>query len=218
MHKWAKCMADSLKAKVDELGVSNIDGELLCDLEKWSAVIKNIACFEKDYLIIEAMEESDADENAKAFMEMDEDYPKRYYNHNRYKNGRYAPKGHGRIRGYVEPEYHDMTDMEGMERMRDMDANMGRMYYTEPINSNESDNTHVVRDSREGRSGMMRRTYMESKEVHTNGTAEDKKAKMQELEKYADTLKDDIKDMTKDMSSEERQMLKTKLANMSTML
>ena len=54
---------------------------------------------------------------------------------------------------------------------RDMDRDMGRMYYTETSSSG-------MRDAREGRSGMSRRTYMENKELHKANTQQDKEAKV----------------------------------------
>jgi hypothetical protein len=80
--------------------------------------------------------------------------------------------------------------MEGKEKMgephhyyteyRDMDRPNGKMYYTEPSGSNMgafSGNTNMsrqymewdyptMRDKREGRSYMSRKTYMEAKEMH----------------------------------------------------
>lgn len=68
-----------------------------------------------------------------------------------------------------------------------------------------------MRDSREGRSGMSRRGYMETKEMHKGNTAEDKQAKMKELEKYMGELSGDITEMISDATPEEKSMLKSKL-------
>lgn len=75
---------------------------------------------------------------------------RRFYDNYRYANGRFAPKGSGSYRprssgrrgrrGYIEPPYlhmpydygYDMDDYDyaDMERMRDMDRDMNRMYYS----------------------------------------------------------------------------------------
>lgn len=68
-----------------------------------------------------------------------------------------------------------------------------------------------MRDSREGRSGMSRRGYMETKEMHKGNTAEDKQAKMKELDKYMGDLSGDITEMISNATPEEKSMLKSKL-------
>ena len=122
---------------------------------------------------------------------------------------------------------------------RDMDRDMGRMYYTEPSMRNtrggyndgrglrdtsfagrERDNwgEHYekevpidLRDSREGRSPMSRRHYMESKEMHHG-----KEKKMKELEQYLKELSEDIIEMIDGASPEERQMLEKKMTHLTS--
>lgn len=126
---------------------------------------------------------------------------------------------------------------------RDMDRNIGRMYYdgnygnssgrgsgsgnSEGSSSNsgssrgydemmyprymEKDWPVEMRDKREGRSPMSRRSYMESKEMH-----HDQAKKMQELEKYMQELSKDITEMIEDASPEEKQLLKSKVATLAT--
>lgn len=176
MHRWAKQIMECVKAKVESIGIDNFEGQNLDDLKDFTEIAKNIACFDKDYHIVEAMKKSEDDEEIMRMIEEYEDYPRRYYDNYRYANGRFAPKGHGTRRGYAEPPYyHQMpedyrtwSDMPDRERMRDLDRMGGRMHYTEP-----------VRDSREGRSGALRKSYMETKEMH-----KDKDTTMQSLERY----------------------------------
>ena len=78
---------------------------------------------------------------------------------------------------------------------RDIDQNQGRMYYS----------GNDLRDIKEGRSPMIRRTYMESKEMH-----KDKNSQMQELEKYTRELSADVIDMIRGSSMEEKQILQIK--------
>lgn len=84
-----------------------------------------------------------------------------------------------------EPEYY-----------RDMDRQKGKMYYTETLNH----------DTREGKSGQMRKYYMESKEM-----GKDKGEKMKSLEEYMKSIAEDITEAIEGASPEERSMTKQKL-------
>lgn len=104
---------------------------------------------------------------------------------------------------------------------RDIDRDYGKMYYDGkggnftrgprepeyfmPI-QDFPQYPREMRDVREGRSPMIRRSYMESKEMHKG-----KEVEMQELEKYMQELSTDITDMIKEASPEEKQMLQQKL-------
>lgn len=151
---------------------------------------------------------------------MSEEDSRRFYDAWRYKSGRFAPKGRGTRRGYDEPPYYHMTPEQYREHdpeyWRDMDRHMGKMYYTEPITMGANRSTMSgMRDSREGRSGQSRRTYMETKEMHRSNTPEDKQQKMKELEKYMGELSGDITEMISDASNEEKTMLKSKLQTLA---
>lgn len=214
MHKWAKQIMECVKAKVEAIGLDNFEGQNLDDLKDFTEIAKNIACFDKDYRIVEAMEKSEDNEDIMRMVEQYEDYPdRRFYDNYRYANGRFAPKGRGTRRSYIEPPYyHQMPDdyrtwedKPVQERMRDLDRMSGRMHYTEP--------TTATRDSREGKSGMMRRSYIEAKEMH-----KDKDTTMQELEKYLKGVSEDITDVIGNMTPEERSMLKSKMSTLVTKL
>ena len=86
---------------------------------------------------------------------------------------------------------------------RDIDQNQGRMYYS----------GNDLRDIKEGRSPMIRRTYMESKEMH-----KDKNSQMQELEKYTRELSADVMDMIRGSSMEEKQILQRKLNEIASQI
>lgn len=62
------------------------------------------------------------------------------------------------------------------------------------------------RDSREGRSGQSRRSYMESKEM-----GKEKGEKMKELENYMKELSEDVTEMIQGASAEEKALLKQKM-------
>lgn len=214
MHKWAKQIMECVKAKVEAIGLDNFEGQNLDDLKDFTEIAKNIACFDKDYRIVEAMEKSEDNEDIMRMVEQYEDYPdRRFYDNYRYANGRLAPKGRGTRRGYIEPlyfhqmpdDYRTWEDKPMQERMRDLDRMGGRMHYTEP--------TTATRDSREGKSGMMRRSYIEAKEMH-----KDKDTTMQELEKYLKGVSEDITDVIGSMTPEERSMLKSKMSTLVTKL
>ena len=197
MHKWAKQIMECVKAKVDGIGIDNFEGQNLDDLKDFTEIVKNIACFDKDYRIVEAMEKSEDNEDIMRMLERYEDYPeRRFYDHYRYADGRFAPKGRGTYRrGYEEPPYWHMTP----EMYRDMDKENGRMYYTEPMHT-------------ESRYESAKRAYTESKELHKGNEPQDKEAKMRELEKYMKEMSDDLLNLMKGMSQEEMNMAKSKLS------
>lgn len=56
MHKWAKQIMECVKAKVDGIGIDNFEGQNLDDLKDFTEIVKNIVAFDKDYRIVEAME------------------------------------------------------------------------------------------------------------------------------------------------------------------
>ena len=55
MHKWAKQIMECVKAKVDGIGIDNFEEQNLDDLKDFTEIAKNIACFDKDYRIVEAI-------------------------------------------------------------------------------------------------------------------------------------------------------------------
>lgn len=85
-----------------------------------------------------------------------------------------------------------------------------RMYYPRGRMMYHEDYPAEMRDYREGRSGMYRRTYMESKEMH-----EGKEKQMHELEEYMKELTGDVMDMIKDATPEEKMMLVQKLSTLA---
>ena len=211
MHKWAKQIMECVKAKVEAIGLDNFEGQNLDDLKDFTEIAKNIACFDKDYRIVEAMEKSEDNEGIMRMLEQYEDYPdRRYYDHYRYANGRFAPKGKGTYRrGYEEPPYYHMYPE--AEHMRDMDRDYGKMYYTEPM----AGNTQHMSESNYDRA---KRNYTETKEMHKNNTPEDKEHKMKALDGYIKELGGDITQLIGDMTAEERNLMRTKLSTLVSKL
>ena len=70
---------------------------------------------------------------------------------------------------------------------------------------------NTERDEREGRSGHVRKSYMEGKAMHA-----DKAHQMKELEKYAQELTTDLIEMIENATPEEKQFLSSKIATLAT--
>lgn len=215
MHKWAKQIMECVKAKVEAIGLDSFEGQNLDDLKDFTEIAKNIACFDKDYRIVEAMEKSEDNEDIKRMLEQYEDYPdRRYYDAYRYANGRFAPKGRGTRRGYEEPPYYHMYPYDDMEHMRDMDRDdRGKMYYSEPA-GNVSGSNNMSRNYSESNYDRAKRNYTETKELHKGNTQEDKEHKMKSLDGYMKELSTDITHLLGDMTAEEKNLLRTKLSTL----
>lgn len=89
---------------------------------------------------------------------------------------------------------------------RDVEWKKGKMYYGE-----RGHMPMEIHDSREGKSPMSRRGYMEAKEMH-----KDKHTQMQELEKYMQELSDDIIEMIMDATPDEKAVLQQKLSTLAS--
>mgnify|MGYP006926995901 FL=1 len=128
----------------------------------------------------------------------------------------------------MEEAEEDETKEMSHHRHRDMDRVYGRMYYEGPDGRYpwkkrdrdedwesypyypERGREIDIRDSREGRSPVTRRMYMESKQLH-----KDKTEKVKELEKYMQELSEDIVEMIDGASPEERQVLEKKMTSLT---
>lgn len=199
-------------------GIEQIDTE---EFGKVADILKDLTsakknCLKADYYetVTEAMEAEGAEGEEGA-----EDEERKYYGgRRRDSRGRYM-----RRRGYVEmPEYMEDYDMDAEQynKLRDMDKDMSRMYYTDMQNrsryytQNGGNGGNTMRNYTEGRSGMSRRGYIESKEMHNSGSESDKMMNRRELEKWVDDIGQDVKELVPTMSAEERTSLKTKMTNL----
>ena len=107
------------------------------------------------------------------------------------------------------------------ENYRDIDKDYGKRYYDEysvpyyastgARQSYEKEYPIVMRDHREGKSPMSRKTYMEAKEMQ-----HDKSVKLKELENYVQELTHDMVEMIEDASAEEKQFLEKKVSMLAT--
>ena len=190
MHDMIEKLTECAKSQFDN-GLESVD---TCEMGKVIDMIKDLAEAIYYRTLTKTMDESEDEEILKMFDRYGRD--KRFYDHYRYEDGRFAPKGRGTYRrNYDEPMWHMTPEM-----YRDMDREpYGRMYYTEP--------THM-HDSREGKSGMSRRTYMDTRDAHKANTQQDKEAKMHDLEAYMRELSDDLTEIIADMILEEKNLAK----------
>lgn len=196
MHDMIEKLTECAKSQFDK-GIESVD---TCEMGKVIDMIKDLAEAMYYRTLTKTMDESEDEEILKMFDRYGRD--KRFYDHYRYEDGRFAPKGRGTYRrNYDEPIWHMTPEM-----YRDMDKEpYGRMYYTEP--------THM-HDSREGKSGMSRRTYMDTRDAHKANTQQDKEAKMHDLETYMRELSDDLTELIADMIPEEKNLAKSKLSTL----
>ena len=200
---------ECVKTKVDALGIDNIEGQDLVELGMWTDIIKDLVCYDKDKKIIEAMDEAEESEEAMKYIEMYEDYPDRrgYRGQRRDSRGRYMSS---RRMGYEEPHimttdmYHDYTP----EMLRDMDREIGRMYYS------GSGSQVGMNGGQSSRSENARRGYEESKMMQ-DGSPESKKKAMESLENYLKELSEDMTDLVGKMDANEKSMVRSKLQTLA---
>ena len=214
-------LTECAKSEMDKKGIEEIDTE---EFGKATDIIKDLAEAMYYRTLTEAMKESEYGEDYDEYGAYD-DGRRGYRGQPRDSKGRYMSR-RGRRMGYEEP-WDEVFDYNEIERMRDMDRPYGRMYYTDGTSGTSgmtsgstSGNmggsnmgstggqysSRMQRDSREGRSGQMRRGYMEAKEE-----GKDKAEKMKELENYMKELSSDVTEMISDASAEEKTMLKQKM-------
>lgn len=226
IHDMIEKLSECAKVEMDK-GIENIDAK---EMGEVAEIIKELAEAEYYAKISKAMDEAEYGEDYDYMGAYDEHDRKGYRGQPRDSRGRYMSR-RGRRRGYEMPMMMHDEDWEEMERMRDMDRPMGRMYYqggntssgmTSGSQSGSTSGNQGAsqggtrgysegRDYREGRSGRSRRGYMESKETNKGNSPEEKKAKMAELEKYMTELGTDVTEMISDASQEEKNLLKQKM-------
>lgn len=203
IHCMIEKLAEVAKCELDR-GIEDVDTK---ELGEVADIIKDLSEAEYYAKISKAMDESEYGKDYDEYGAYDE--PRYYRGQPRDSRGRYMRRGYE-----MTPEmYHKYP----AEHYRDIDREHGRMYYTEGgANMGEGTgnsprmHSEMGRDRREGRSGMSRRTYMESKEM-----GKEKGEKMKELEEYTKSLMEDVTDMVSGMSIEEKNLLRTKLQTLA---
>lgn len=153
-----------------------------------------------------AEEKEQGNMNVNYYME-----PMYYRGQSRDSMGRYVSGG-GR-RSYDEPMYYDG----GSSSNGGQSGNMGQSGGTRSYVPYMEYAPYMMRDNRwrdehfGDKSGMSRRMYMEGKQYHG-----DDQQSMKELEHYIQDLGEDLTDMIKESSTEEKQVLSTKLQQLAT--
>lgn len=203
MHDMIEKLSETAKCEFDK-GIENVDA---CEMGQVTDMLKDLAEAMYYRTLTKAMDEAEDDE----IMEMFDRYGdgRRFYDHYRYSDGRFAPKGRGSYRrGYEGPYWRMTPEMyKDMQEYRDMDRNTGRMYYTEPSMTMSESNYDRAK-----------RNYTETKELHRANTPQDKEAKMRGLEDYFKEISSDITGLLSDMTPEERNMFKSKISALATKL
>lgn len=171
-------------------------GDLGCvDTHEMGEVVDMIKDLEEAcyyHTIVEAMEEKDEYGRKRYFREIPY-YPNPMYDRDRYQQDEpYRMYYHGDRAGIrMKPE----------ERYAEYDDAVGPYRETRVPT--------MKRDSREGRSGLSRKGYMEAREGHV-----DKETKMKELDKYMNDLTQDMIELINDLSQEEKDLLRNKMAGL----
>lgn len=186
--------------------ITSVDAE---ELGEVADIAKDMAelmmyCAQAEYYheVVEAMHKGSDEENSYYLNKYNPEYDGKFYDPMRKVN--YARQRDSRGRYMYDPM--DEWDYED-------DKYRTRMYYSSMNggSSNNGGSMNYARDYREGRSPMVRRTYMEMKE---NG--EDKTKTTKELEKYMSELGEDMTEMIQGMDANEKTMLKQKLATLAS--
>lgn len=210
IHEMLECLTEVSKNQLDK-GASSVNTD---EMGKVVDMIKDLSEAEYYSRIAKSMEEYEEDEKeAEKFRlhlfeeKYGESDGRRFYDHYRYANGRFAPKGSGTYRRNYSPYLNSgyMPEWDDMEQMRDIDRHNGRMYYTDSF----------VHERDESRYDKARRMYTESKEVHKANTQTDKEQKMKDLENYFKEISEDLTEAISDATAEEKAMVRTKLTGLA---
>lgn len=210
IHEMLECLTEVSKNQLDK-GASSVNTD---EMGKVVDMIKDLSEAEYYSRIAKSMEEYEEDEKeAEKFRlhlfeeKYGESDGRRFYDHYRYANGRFAPKGSGTYRRNYSPYLNSgyMPEWDDMEQMRDIDRHNGRMYYTDSF----------AHERNESRYDKARRMYTESKEVHKANTQTDKEQKMKDLENYFKEISEDLTEAISDATAEEKAMVRTKLTGLA---
>jgi hypothetical protein len=203
IHKMVECLTEKTLSEFDK-GIENVNVE---EMSEAVDMIKDLCEAEYRAVIVKSMKKANEEEEEydKELLrslktEYGEENGRRFYDHYRYADGRFAPKGKGTYRrGYEEPPYMHMYPE--AEHMRDMDRDYGKMYYTEPMNESGYDRA--------------KRNYTETKEMHSGTTPEDKEQRMKALDKYIKTVTNEIiKIVSDNATTEEKSLIKNNMNNL----
>ena len=232
IKKICEKLMDSVNHELTK-GIENVDtkelGEAIDMIKDLYEAKKEMyeACYYKQ--VMEAMEEHNFDDE----WEIEEEGRRGYRGQPRNSMGRFTSRGRGRggRRGFepvmMMPEEYDQEEM-----YRDMDMEMGRMYYQGQGGSSGGGRGSSSGGSSGGRGnsgsrgsssggssryGYSHDKYMEERRKYSKEDPEDKKKRTELLNEYMDDFMDSAKEMISDMSQEEKQMWKVKLNKLINM-
>ena len=182
---------ECVKAKVEAIGIDNIEGQHLEELETWTKIAKNIVCYDKDYKIVEAMEEAEGEDVKDHDWESRIGYPRRRDSRGRFMSSKM---------GFVPEMY-----------MRDEDYDIGRMYYSSGAGSRTSGDSMNGASRTSSRYGYSHDKYMNEKNNYSSTDPEDMQKRKQLLSERLDDLYSMAKEEVMDMAPEEKAMWKSKI-------
>ena len=203
MHKIAMEMGKWAMEQAKAHGFDNITSQEWDDLKDCMEIVKCAVCADKDYRIVEAMDEA----------EQEEKFMGRMGYRGRARNGRFVHRsGRGRSAGYT-PYLHMMEDgMDDYDMYDEMPYPMTgyRMGYTK--GNDRMDGMETRRPSRYGESydrySDRRRHY------HESGDADSKKRMEDSIGEVFDDMENVVQDVWKEMTPEQKQKYKARMTQM----
>ena len=225
MHKVAMEMGKWAMEQAKAHGFDNITSQEWDDLKDCMEIVKCAVCADKDYRIVEAMDEA----------EQEEKFMGRMGYRGRAANGRFVHRsGRGRSAGYT-PYLHMMEDgMDDYDMYDEMPYPMTgyRMGYTDGNRGGNMGNSsssgsysgnYGGGNSRSGYEGMRQPSrYGESydrysdrrRHYHESGDADSKKKMEDSIGEVFDDMENVVQDVWKEMTPEQKQKYKQKMTQM----
>lgn len=225
MHKIAMEMGKWAMEQAKAHGFDNITSQEWDDLKDCMEIVKCAVCADKDYRIVEAMDEAEEEEK----------FMGRMGYRGRARNGRFVHRsGRGRSAGYT-PYLHMMED--GMDdydmydeipypmtgyRMGYTDGNRGGNMGNSSSSGSYSSN-YGGGNSRSGYEGMRQPSrYGESydrysdrrRHYHESGDADSKKKMEDSIGEVFDDMENVVQDVWKEMTPEQKQKYKARMTQM----
>ena len=226
MHKIAMEMGKWAMEQAKAHGFDNITSQQWDDLKDCMEIVKCAVCADKDYRIVEAMDEAEQEEKF---------YGRMGYRGRDSRTGRFVHRsGRGRSAGYT-PYLHMMEDgMDDYDMYDEMPYPMTgyRMGYTDgnrggnmgnSSSSGSSSGNYGGGNSRSGYDGMRQPSrYGESydrysdrrRHYHESGDADSKKKMEDSIGEVFDDMENVVQDVWKEMSPEQKQKYKARMTQM----
>ena len=203
MHKVAMEMGKWAMEKAKAHGFDNLSSQDWDDLKDCLEAVKCAICADKDYRIVEAMDECEQEEKYLGRMGYD-----RY----RYANGRFAPKGRGSRMGYI--PYLHMQDDDWMEEYLhnpDFEKNMYRMGY----HPDRGDMRMDGMNRQASRHGEIYDRYSDYRKHYRDSRDADSKRKMDDsMKEYTSDIIHNLTEMWSDADATLRQSMKADLTRL----